>query len=84
VSEWTTPVRPMVPGRLWCVWEHGGVYEWMVHPDTARELLQLGIRIDGEWCPVKLIDEWPGINAWQIRAEKAIVTAVMPQLRSVA
>ena len=56
---------------MWCVWESGGVYEWMVHPDMARDLLATGIKIDGEWCEVKKVGEWPGIGAWQIRARAA-------------
>ena len=53
---------------MWCVWESGGVFEWMVHPDMARDLLVTGIKIDGEWCEVSKVGEWPGIGAWQIRA----------------
>lgn len=70
MSEWATPIRPMADGRLWCVWEHDGVYEWMAHPNHAAYLLEHGIVIDGELCKVEKIDDWPSINAVQIRAIK--------------
>jgi hypothetical protein len=68
MTEWRTPIKPMQPGRLWCVWESRGTYEWMVHPDTGRELLEHGIVINGESCRCEQVGEWPRINAIQIRA----------------
>ena len=73
MGEWATPVQPVGRHELWCVWEANGTYEWMVHPDHARDLIRTGIKVDGEWCPVEKVGEWPGIHAWQIRAIKRSV-----------
>ena len=70
MTEWATPIRKLRPNEMWCVWNHNGVYEWMVPPLMAENLLRTGIKADGEWCPVTKIDEWPDIGAWQIRAVK--------------
>ncbi len=69
-TEWRTPIRPLKYEEMWCVWDYGGVYEWMVHPDMAGNLERTGIRVDGTWCPVARIDDWPEIGAVQIRAVK--------------
>ena len=55
---------------MWCVWESRGGYEWLVHPDLARDLLATGMKIDDEWVPVEKIGEWPNVGRWHIRAEK--------------
>lgn len=67
-QPWSTPVQPVRDGQLWCVWEHGGVYEWFAHPEHAAYLLEHGIRIDGQMCPVEWLADWPiGV---QLRAVK--------------
>ena len=58
---------------MWCVWDSRNTYEWFAHPETAADLIREGIVIDGERCQVYKIDEYPGINAWQIRAQRAFL-----------
>ena len=70
VREWRTPIQPLGYRDMWCVWDHAGVYEWMVHPDMGRNLLATGIKVDGVWCKVEQVGDWPEINAIQIRAVK--------------
>ena len=76
-AAWSTPIKPVADGRLWCVWETGGVYEWFAHPNHAAWLLEHGIRIDGELCAVEKLADWPGlgvqIRAWKHTARHACV-----------
>jgi hypothetical protein len=66
--NWASPVAPFEPGQLWCVWDHGRTLEWFTHPADASTYLEDGIVVDGERLAVHLIDRWPLLNAWQIRA----------------
>lgn len=61
-----TPIRPVEPGELWCVFAQRGSWEFMVHPVDAVYYLQHGIVLDGRRYPVWVIDEWPLLGAWQI------------------
>ena len=56
---------------MWEVWhdEWAGTFEFMCGRQKARELLSGGMtRINGEPVTLSIVDEWPGINATQIRA----------------
>lgn len=68
---WASPIAPLEPGALWCIWDSRGTYEWLAHPADATAYLEDGIVIDGVRLMPHLIDRWPMLNAWQIRAQVA-------------
>ena len=72
---WSSPIRPFEPGDLWCIWDSRGTYEWLAHPADATAYLEDGIVVDGVRLMPHLIDRWPMLNAWQLRAQTGAMFA---------
>jgi hypothetical protein len=66
-----TPIEPVEPGSIWCIWDSRGTYEFLVHPDDAARYLEHGISINGQRLDVTKIGEWPMIGAWHIHCVDA-------------
>lgn len=67
-AGWVSPVEPLEPGDLRCVFDQRGVWEWLVHPNDAAFYQARGIVVNGVRYRVAAVDSHPLLNAVQIRA----------------
>lgn len=68
-DKWATPLKPVAPDEMWCVWQSDRVYEWICGESRARELLSGGMtRINGEPVTVEVVDHHPALGGIQVRA----------------
>jgi hypothetical protein len=65
--RWSSPLRPLDRGDLFCLFDQRGTWEWLAHPDDAAFYLERGIVVNGARYDVEKIDEWPLMGAWQLR-----------------
>ena len=82
-AGFVSPVKPIEPGRPWCVFAAAGEWEWLFHPvDAARHLAE-GIVVDGEACYVEVVGEWPMLGAIHLRAtHRGVATAFVEDRRA--
>ncbi len=64
-----SPLKPLQPDEMMCVWHSPGVYEWICGEDMARELLNGGMtKINGQPVRVEVVDRHPQLGGIQVRA----------------
>lgn len=69
----TSPLKPLERGQMFCTFATRGTYEWLVNVDDVSFLLENGVKVDGVRMDVTAGEDWPLMNAVMVTARCAPV-----------